>query len=110
MNMNTITPFIAGALVVGLTVLLTKKFSPKVGAMFFAFPLTFVVTVIFLHNHDILLNKKFSEMSIFSAFFIFLYIALFYMFYKKLENVWLSLLYTTLIWTPPLFIVYSFYE
>lgn len=110
MNIDTIMPFIAGSLVVGLTVLLTKKFSPKIGAMFFAFPLTFVVTIIFLHYHNISLNKKFSEMSIFSAFFIFLYIVLFYMFYKKLENIWLSLLYTTLIWTPPLFIVYSFYD
>ena len=104
---DCITPFIIGGVLIGISVLLIKHVSPKVGAMFYAFPLGFVITIMLLYEYPDLVGEFASE-TVPSGVSIFLFIFIFALvFHKNDKRVWSSLLITTLIWILPTWLIFK---
>lgn len=95
---DCVTPFIVGGLLVGITVILAKYMSPRAAAYFYAYPLGFIVSIIFLMQHQQRL-AEFSKDVILAGFCAFLFILVFGLIYNCSNNdIWMSLIYSSFLW------------
>ncbi len=95
---DCVAPFIVGGLLIGITVTLTKYMSARAGAIFYAFPLGFVISILFLYSHPERISE-FSKEVVPAGICIFAFVLIFYLVFKNNDKqVLSSLLITTLLW------------
>lgn len=95
---NFLIPFFIGGLVIAITTLFVDKMNPTIGAIFYAYPIVYVMSVIFMNKKDI---GEFSKEAIPAGLAIALFLIIFPILYHYTNfGIYLSMLITTLIWIP----------
>lgn len=107
MDTQDITPFIVGGIAVGVSSLLLKYFDAKTAAIFYAYPIMFVLTVAFMYKNAPL-TKEYSKHAIPAAVSMLVLITMYYL--MSDENVLLSLLKVSGLWIITTYLIFKLFE
>lgn len=90
--------FIIGGFVIALTTYLVEQMNPTIGAIFYAYPIVYVISLLFMSEKNV---GPFSKESIPAAIAIASFLLIFPIVYHYIKvNVYLSLFISTIIWIP----------